>query len=328
MVASASSQKQPAIPLSTRREAFLREPPPTRDAAVLRFAGLPDGLDVYNATPPFPWRGGRALFGRVEPHDRWAASWTALFRETAPDAFEPVPEFRWLEIEDPFLAVFGDEWILGGTRVKKAAGEVCGFRCDFFRGSGPLDLTYFASGPDDMKDLRLAPLPDGRAGLFTRPRGPEIVKRYGSESVVGWTVLPSPGAIGPDVAERAEVVPGLFGSGEWGGCNQCVPLPDGRIGVAAHLCHAGEAASNGKAMQHYCNAAFVFDPATGRATPPRLIATRATYGGAVVPKEPHLADCAFTSGLVRRPDGLWDLYSGLCDAAEGRVTLLFDPFAP
>ena len=123
-------------------------------------------------------------------------------------------------------------------------------------------------------------------------------------------------------------MPGLFGPGEWGGCNQCVPLPDGRIGVAAHLCHAGEAASNGKAMQHYCNAAFAFDPATGRATPPRLIATRATYGGAVVPKEPHLADCAFTSGLVRRPDGLWDLYSGLCDAAEGRVTLLFDPFAP
>lgn len=31
------------------------------------------------------------------------------------------------------------------------------------------------------------------------------------------------------------------------------------------------------------------------------------------------------SGL---PDGLWDLYSGLCDSAEGRVTLLFDPFAP
>ena len=59
-----------------------------------------------------------------------------------------------------------------------------------------------------------------------------------------------------------------------------------------------------------------------------LIATRGTYGGEIVPKEPHLADCAFTSGLVRRPDGLWDLYSGLCDSAEGRVTLLFDPFAP
>jgi hypothetical protein len=98
--------------------------------------------------------------------------------------------------------------------------------------------------------------------------------------------------------------------------------------VAAHLCHEGERASNGKAMQHYCNATFVLDPATGRATPPRLVATRGTYGGEIVPKEPHLADCAFTSGLVRRPDGLWDLYSGLCDSAEGRVTLLFDPFDP
>ena len=154
----------PSEPLSRRRADFLRSPPPTKDAAILRFSGLPDGLDIYNCTPPFPWRGGRALFGRVEPHANWADSWTALFAETAPDEFALVPEFRWLEIEDPFLAVFGDEWILGGTRVKKAAGAVCGFRCDFYRGRGPLGLSHFASGPDDMKDLRLVPLPDGRPG--------------------------------------------------------------------------------------------------------------------------------------------------------------------
>ena len=91
--------------------------------------------------------------------------------------------------------------------------------------------------------------------------------------------------------------------------------------MAAHLCHEGEKASNGKAMQHYCNAAFVLDPATGRATPPRLVATRGTYGGEIVPKELHLADCAFTSGFVFRPDGLVEVWSGLGDAAEGRLVL-------
>ena len=39
-----------------------------------------------------------------------------------------------------------------------------------------------------------------------------------------------------------------------------------------------------------------------------------------------LKDCAFTSGIVPRPDGRVDLYSGLCDCEEGRITI-DDPFA-
>ena len=117
------------------------------------------------------------------------------------------------------------------------------------------------------------------------------------------------------------------GTGAEGGLYACtIDLgPEGTNVVSFSICSTNERVRLGTASDlEGC----AFDPATGRATPPRLIATRATYGGEIVPKEPHLADCAFTSGLVRRPDGLWDLYSGLCDSAEGRVTLLFDPFAP
>ena len=39
-----------------------------------------------------------------------------------------------------------------------------------------------------------------------------------------------------------------------------------------------------------------------------------------------LRDCAFTSGIATRPDGRVDLYSGLCDCEEGRITI-DDPFS-
>ena len=69
-----------------------------------------------------------------------------------------------------------------------------------------------------------------------------------------------------------------------------------------------------------CSAAFVFDPAAHRATAPRIVATRAMHAPAPC-KVPHLDDCAFTSGFDFRPDGLVDVWSGLGDAAEGRLAL-------
>ena len=36
---------------------------------------------------------------------------------------------------------------------------------------------------------------------------------------------------------------------------------------------------------------------------------------------PDLRDCAFTTGIVMRPDGRAELYSGLGDVTEGRVTI-------
>ena len=138
--------------------------------------------------------------------------------------------------------------------------------------------------------------------------------------MVGYNEISSLDELTPDVVQGAEVVNGLFGKDEWGGCNQCYPLEDGRIGVAAHLCCPGPAASNGTPRQIYCNAAFVFDPATRAATPPRIVATRSLHAPGPC-KVPHLDDCAFTSGFDFRPDGLVDIYSGLGDAAEGRIAI-------
>ena len=301
------------------KRAFEREPPAVRESVLIRFSGV-DGFDVYNCSAPFVFRGRRHVFGRVERRDRWAESVVLLFAETAPDAYERVRAFDPLPLEDPFVAAVGDEFVLGGTHSQKVAGEISTYFAYFYRGSDPLHLAYFTTGPAFMKDIRLAPLATGRIGVFSRPRGEDIRAKYGSEAIVGYTEIASLGELVPDAVQGARFVPGLFGKDEWGGCNQCHALPDGRIGVAAHLCAPGPAAPNGVARQVYCNAAFVFDPATHRATPPRIVSTRALFPSAP-PKVPHLDDCAFTSGFDCRPDGLVDVWSGLGDTAEGRVAL-------
>ena len=70
-----------------------------------------------------------------------------------------------------------------------------------------------------------------------------------------------------------------------------------------------------KARKH-----VIFDPNTFEATDPQVIAVRSSYAKTPA-KTPELVDCAFTSGIVKRPDGLVTLYSGLSDCAEGYVVI-------
>jgi hypothetical protein len=71
--------------------------------------------------------------------------------------------------------------------------------------------------------------------------------------------------------------------------------------------------------------AFVFDPAKHRIVDLKIIGTRPCYPDGPA-KIPELVDCAFTSGIVMRPDGKADLYSGIGDTAEGRIVIDY-PFA-
>lgn len=298
---------------------FLAHPPVPSEAVLLTFQGV-DGYDVYNASIPFEFSGTRYIFGRVERHGEWAASHIALFEETERDVFQRVPEFEMMPLEDPFVQWIGGELVLGGTKAVKEGGEVKTYFLEFFRGPDPFHLKPFTTGPDYMKDIRLIELPSGRIGFFSRPRSEEIRAKFGSEAVIGYAEVESLDALTPEAIAAAPAIAGLLGKDEWGGVNQCYLLADGRIGLAAHVATAGEVACNGIRFQHYCNAAFVYDPVSGTTTAPRIIATRGLYPPGE-PKLPHLADCAFTSGFVFRPDGLVDVYSGVGDSAEGRITL-------
>lgn len=291
--------------------------------ALLTFVGV-EGFDVYNCSIPFTLKGRRRLYGRVERRAEWARSWVRLFEEEAPDRYRLVPGSMIYQLEDPFISLIQGELVLGGTHVMRTPegyGPLYGY---FYRGRDLEDLRYFATGPTNMKDIRLVPLPGGDIGLFSRPRGQAVRRAHGSESVVGFARIRSLDQLLPDVIEEAPMIEGMFGPGEWGGVNQAYLLDSGLIGIIGHKSYP-DRGPDGTELAVYTNVAFVFDPEARAIVHEQIIATRASYPDHPA-KRPGLADCAFASGVWLREDGRMDLYSGLGDTAQGRA-VIEDPFA-
>ena len=293
------------------------------ESAKLTFHGV-DAYDVYNASIPFDWQGRSYIFGRVERRAEWARSWVRLFAQSGPDEWTLVPDSMIYPLEDPYIARIHDQLVLGGTHVRYKSGVVDTYYGYFYRGSHLDDLVYFTTGPDYMKDIRLVELADGRIGVFSRPRNDEILCRFGCESQIGYATIDRLEDLTAEVIEHAPYIPGLFGDGEWGGCNQAYALASGVIGVIGHMSYNATQASGVK-MLVYLNIAFVFDPVHFTILDQRIIGTRSCYP-AGPHKRPNLADCAFTAGIVPRPDGKADLYSGIGDTEVGRI-VIDDPFA-
>ncbi|MFA4944674.1 MAG: DUF1861 family protein [Lentisphaeria bacterium] len=292
------------------------------ESAKLVFHGV-EGFDVYNTSIPFAWQGKSYLFGRVERRGEWARSWVRLFENSGRDEWSLVKDSMIYQLEDPYVSILGDTLVLGGTHVRYKQGTIDTYYGYFYRGADLGDLHYFTTGPDCMKDIRLVGMADGRIGVFSRPRSEEVRRRYGSESVIGFTVIDNLEGLTADVIENAPIIHGLFAKDEWGGCNQCYLLESGRIGVAGHICYKATE-PNGVAMQSYMNMSFVLDPATHEASDLAIIGTRPCYPAGPA-KRLDLEDCAFTSGLVMRADGKVDLYSGIGDCEEGRIVIAY-PF--
>ena len=293
------------------------------ERAKLAFHGV-KGYDVYNCSIPFQWAGKTFLFGRVERRAEWARSWVRLFEMTGKDDWTLVSGSMIYQLEDPFITRLGGNLVLGGTHVRYKAGALDTYFCYFYRGVDLHDLYYFTTGPEGMKDIRLVELADGRIGVFSRPRNEEIRRRFGSESQIGFAVIERLDDLTHDVIEHAPYIPGLFADGEWGGCNHAYQLETGKIGVIGHKCYA-TMDSNGVNTSVYLNVSFVFDPANHKFEDFKIIGTRPCYPDGSA-KRPKLSDCAFTSGIVMRPDGRADLYSGIGDTEEGRIAIDY-PFA-
>lgn len=142
--------------------------------------------------------------------------------------------------------------------------------------------------------------------------------------MIGFTIVDRLEELTADVIENAPYIYGIFGEGEWGGVNQAYLLDSGKIGVIGHICYRGKD-ENGGEVKVYLNMAFVFDPATRESSDLQLIGSRSCYPPGPA-KAPDLVDCVFTSGIVMRPDGKADLYSGIGDCQAGRITIDY-PFA-
>lgn len=283
------------------------------ESAKLVFCGV-EGFDVYNPSIPFEWNGRRYIYGRVEKRHEWARSWVRLFEESGPDEWTAVPNTMIYQLEDPYISVINKQLVLGGTHVRNKQGRLDTFYGYFYKGRDLHDLYYFTTGPDYMKDIRLVELRDGRIGVFSRPRSEEVRKQFGSESLVGFTVIDSLDDLSPEAIENAPYIRGLFSKDEWGGCNQAYLLESGKVGVIGHICYAQGDTST------YMNMAFVLDPQTNHFSDLKIIGTRPCYPDGPA-KKPHLTDCAFTAGIEMRTDGKVNLYSGIGDTEAARIVI-------
>ncbi|MCK9862919.1 DUF1861 family protein [Paenibacillus sp. ATY16] len=288
------------------------------ESAKLIFRGI-DGFDVYNPSIPFEWQGKRYIYGRVEKRQEWARSWVRLFEQSGPDEWTLVPDTMIYQMEDPYVSIVNEQLVLGGTHVRYNQGRLDTFYGYFYKGTDVHDLLYFTTGPDYMKDIRLVQLSGSKIGVFSRPRSEEVRQKYGSESLIGFTVINSLDELSPAVIENAPHIPGLFQKDEWGGCNQAYLLESGRIGVIGHICYKS-ADSRNQEIWTYMNMSFVLDPQTNQFTDLKIIGTRPCYPEGPA-KKPNLTDCAFTAGIEMRPDGKVNLYSGIGDTESGRIVI-------
>ena len=282
-----------------------------------------DDRDVYNCSVPFDFEGKTYIWGRVEKRTEWATSVTMLFECKADGTFVRVEGVETYPLEDPFFLKIAGEYILGGTHVVKEKGKIKTYYVDFYRGKSPFALKYFTTGPDFMKDIRLVELPDGKIGVFSRPRCDDIMEKYGTISQVGYTVIDSLDDLDAEVIEKAAYIPEVFGKMEWGGVNQPVALQDDLIGLIGHQGYTMY--ENGVEYPIYVNVAYVYRPSINRILEKKVIGVRSDYPDAEC-KRPALAYCAFTSGICdAADDGKVILYSGLGDSCEGKVEIP-DPF--
>ena len=289
----------------------------------LKFHGV-EGYDVYNPSIPFAMDGTEYIYGRVERRAEWAKSTVRLFERTGDDDWTLVQGSMAYQLEDPYVSFIHGELVLGGTHVRYKGGKMDTYFGYFYRGSDINGLSYFTTGPEHMKDIRIVETADGRIGVFSRPRNEEIMRKFGCESQIGFTIIDGLDDLSDEVIEQAPYIPGLFADGEWGGCNQAYLLDSGKIGVIGHKCYNAKDA-DGLGVSTYMNIAFVFDPERHEALDVKIIGTRPCYPAGPA-KIPSLVDCAFTSGIAQRKDGKVDLYSGIGDTEAGRIVIDY-PFS-
>jgi len=285
------------------------------ESAKFRFAST-GGKDVYNIAAPFRIAGGpRIIAGRVESRDT-ELSEIRFFTEVE-GTWHPVEGAPVLaSLQDPCITFIDGELILGGVRfpITTDSGETV-WRMEFYRGSSIDNLELFLTGPDRMKDIRLAPLDDGKIAVLTRPQGEK-----GGRGVIGFFIAENLATITAEAIERAPLFHGQCPPEQWVGANEAQLLPNGMLGVLGHIACFDD--DNGD--RHYYPMVFAIDLGTGKATQPEVIGSRADFPEGPA-KRPDLVDVIFSGGLKRHEDGTATLYAGLSDAEAGWIRIP-DPF--
>jgi hypothetical protein len=277
----------------------------------LRFAEV-GRKDVYNPTRPFCVNGRRVLAARVESRHKETDSQIWFFQKRG-DAWTPIAGTPRLSLQDPFVTRVGNELILGGVEVDTIKPGAIRYRTAFYRGKSLHALRRFATGPDGMKDIRLAELQNGRILVLTRPQG-----RKGGRGKIGYTVIDNLDALTPDAIARAPLIRHQFQRSEWGGANEIHVLDDNTVGVLGHI-----ARFDRDGGRHYYPMAFTLDLSRARASAMKILLERSQLPPGPA-KKADLKDVVFTGGLERGA-GAAMLYVGASDAEVHRARIP-DPF--
>lgn len=309
-------------PISTKEQYLQFQTDKEVQSAIIHTFKGTEGYDVYNPSTPFELNGNTYIAGRVEHRDS-ERSHIRFFREEK-GIWVLCPDTQFFDLQDPFVTWIDEELILGGVRVDwdEETGHAKSWCTDFFKGTTLNNLTHFASGPTHMKDIRLIQLADKRIGIFTRPQGYEMLEKYGCIAKIGFTIVNNLSEVTPEAIENAPFLEGILLPDEWGGCNQIHLLKDGTLGVIGHKSY-GEGEDDNKIL-HYYGISFIIDAKTRKMSVPKIIISRDCFPDGPS-KAPRLKDVTFTSGILRRNDGMAVVYSGLSDARVGSA-LIKDPF--
>lgn len=270
--------------------------------------------DVYNITAPFKQDNEDIIAGRVEARDSEHSR--VIFFVQEGDNWVPKEGAPVFDLQDPFFTFIAGEIVIGGVEIYPHPGQEGAFvwRTVFYKGKDIFHLELFFKGPDGMKDLRLAELPDGQVIVLTRPQG-----ENGGRGKIGFTKIAALEELTIDVVNNAPLLKGQFIDEEWGGGNEIHQLSSGLLGILGHVACFDE-----QENRHYYPMVFALNPGTGEISDMELIATRSQFLPGST-KRPDLVDVVFSGGLVRKEDGTADLYAGISDAEAHKITIQ-DPF--
>lgn len=273
------------------------------------------GKTAYNPTIPFEDSGRTYMGVRVESLDSELDSRTCFARRLIDDSWEIDDSLPSLPLQDPaYIKISGELFILGVKVQNNGNGII--WNQEFYRGDSIKTLEYFASGPIGMKDIRLVDLGD-RVGVFTRPQ-----RKIGGLGKIGYLEIGKIDEL-KDFRENdwynAKIINGLFDDDSWGGANQALKLPDGKIGVIGHKAH--QTRLGGKLRKHYYAVSFRYDPKINVQSQFRVIAKRNDFPDSSSKRSPELDDVVFPGGV----DEDFNLYCGLSDFCIG-IKKIENPF--
>lgn len=298
----------------TCKELLLEYEPAQKQGTKLYFAGVGD-RDVYNITAPFLNEGELYIAGRVE--DRHSEESEIIFFTCKDGIWTPKLDLPKFQLQDPFITKINGEWIFGGVHLyfdSETSRSIIGWKTVLYRGEKLHELVHAATGPWNMKDIRLTQLSDGKIGIFSRPFGIE-----GTRAVIGFSIIDSFEELSETAIINAPLFRDQFLKDEWGGANEIHLLKNGYLGVLGHISYTDE-----ESNLHYHAMSFVLNPWTREKSPVKIIATRSDFPEGPA-KRPNLVDVIFSGGLVRKANNRAELFVGASDT-EAHYIDIADPF--